>query len=323
MLAVQYLGKGDIAVREYPDPIPGDGEVLVRLEVSAICGSELSAVLQDEPSEFNGGHEAVGVVADASRSKRWRDGDRVGVYAVWGCGHCEWCHRGVYTFCANRSSCPGLHAQYVVAPDHVLLPIPDDVDTASGVLLSGDGFGTPYHAGSRMNLRGGDIVAIVGCGPVGLGCILFHAHRGARVIALDIRPERLQYAREMGAEWLVNPAETDAIAAVSEITNGTMADGAMEVTGKPDGFALALKLVGKAGVVACVGENRNVTVNIGELIRSDITLFGSWYYHRYEYWEMVRMYRRGLQVSKLISHQFPLTKAQDAFREFAEGKTAK
>ena len=92
----------------------------------------------------------------------------------------------------------------------------------------------------------------------------------------------------------------------------------------PEGFALALRLVGKGGTVACNGENRDVTLNVGEhLIRRDITLFGSWFYHFREYPEMLDLVRRGLRADRLITARYPMARAQEAFADFAAGKTAK
>jgi len=323
MLGLRYLGHGKVAVHEYPDPKPKEGEVIVKVEVAAICGSDLHSLLSDAPLESNTGHEAVGIIVDASKSALWKEGDRVGIYAVWGCGKCSWCNYGVYTFCDDRRGCSGLQTQLVSVPEHIPLPLPDDVDFKAGVLLTGDGFGTPYHACKRMNIKAGDFVSVIGCGPIGLGCTLYLAYAGARVIAIDVRDERLRYAKELGAEFTINVVSQDAISIVRDITSGAMSDGVVEASGRPEGFNLAMQLVGKGGKVACIGENREVTVNIGQLIRGDITVFGSWYYHRYEYWEMLRLYRRGLDVRKLISHEFKLQEAQKAFDEFVEGKTAK
>lgn len=323
MLGVKYLGHGKVAVREYPEPVPRDSEVLIKVEVAAICGSDLHALLSDRELESNTGHEAVGVIVDATKSSLWKGGERVGIYAVWGCGKCHWCQMGIYTFCDERRSCGGLQMQYVSVPEHIPLPLPDDVDFTAGVLLTGDGFGTPYHACKRMCINAGDFVSVIGCGPVGLGCVLYLSYARARVIALDLRNERLEYAMALGAEFTINPSLEDAANAVREITGGAMSDGVVEASGHPEGFALAMQLVGKSGTVACIGENREVAVNIGHLIRGDITIFGSWYYHRGEYWEMLRLYRRGLDVRKLISHEFALGDAQRAFDEFISGRTAK
>jgi len=324
MLAVKFLGHEKVDVREYPDPQLQEGQVLVRIHASALCGSELHAYRGGQELESNPGHEPAGIVVDAGHSKRWRTGDRVGIHAVWGCGSCHWCAQGIYTFCDAKRGCPGAHAQYMAAPDHVCVPLPDDIPLDVGALLAGDGLGVPYHTSRRLNTRGGDTVAVVGCGPIGQGSVLVQSFLGARVVALDVLPSRLEMARGLGAAETVNVAEADAVEAVRSLTGGRLADAVIEATGRPEGFALALQLVGSAGTIACNGENAEVTLHVGtHLIRRDITLFGSWFYHFREYPEMLDLVRRGLPAHKLIAAHYPLADAQQAFADFASGKVGK
>ncbi len=324
MRAVKFFGRERVAVREYPNPKPQEGQVVVRIRASALCGSELHAYRGEQELESNPGHEPAGVVVDASRSRRWRDGDRVGIHAVWGCGTCEWCQRGVFTFCDEKRFCPGAHAELMAVPDYACVPIPEDLSFAAGALLAGDGLGVPYHTSRRLPTRGGDTVAVVGCGPIGLGNVMVQAFLGARVIALDRVPDRLRLARDLGAAETVDVSAADPVECVRDLTRGRLADAVIEASGRPEGFALALKIVGKAGTVACNGENTQVSLHVGtDLIRRDITLFGSWFYHICEYPEMLDLVRRGLAVEKLISARYPLEEAQAAYAAFARGETAK
>lgn len=324
MRAARVLGQSRVEVVDVPDPVPGDGEVLVKLQRSLLCGSEMHGYRGDHAMPTNGGHEPAGIIVDASRSRRWKDGDRVGIHAVWGCGHCEWCARGIYTFCDGKRGCPGAHAELMAVPDHVMAPLPDDVDYEVGALLAGDGLGVPYHTSRRLPTHGGDTVAVVGCGPIGLGNILLHSFFGARVIAIDLSADRLAMARDCGAAELVQAGEAEPFAAVKELTNGRLAEAVIEATGRPEGLELALKMVGKAGTVACCGENRDVTINVGrDLIRRDITMFGSWFFHFREFPEMLDLYRRGLAVDKLVTHRYPLAQVAEAYADFAAGKVGK
>jgi L-iditol 2-dehydrogenase len=325
MRVVQTLGGERIAVGDAPEPTPPDGGVVVRIRASGLCGSEMHRYRDPEmvASPPNGGHEPAGEVVDATRSHRWRVGDRVGIHAVWGCGRCDWCAQGIYTFCDHNSVGVGAHAELFAAPDHVLVPLPEDVDYAVGMLLAGDGLGVPYHTSQRLKTRGGDVVAVVGCGPVGLGNILVQTFLGVRVVGFDLAPRRLEWARELGAEVTVDVRE-EPVEALREFTAGRMADAVIEASGQPEGFALALRLVGKGGTIACCGENRDVALHVGrDLIRRDITLFGGWFYHYRDYPRMLELRRRGLPVEQLISHQFPLERAAEAFAQFAAGQTAK
>ena len=324
MKAVHVLGHEEIELIDVADPVPAEGQVLVKLATSLVCGSEMHGYRGDKAQTTNGGHEPAGTIIDASKSRRWHDGDRVGIHAVWGCGECEWCRQGIYTWCDSRKGCPGAHAELMAVPDHVMAPLPDDVSFDIGALLAGDGLGVPYHTSQRLKDRGGDTVVVIGCGPIGLGNVLLHAFRGARVIALDIVDERLAMAADAGAAVTLKANEVDVTAEVKELTRGLLAEVVIEATGRPEGFTQAFKLVGKGGTVACCGENREVPLNVGnDLIRRDITVFGSWFFHFREFPEMLELYRRGLALEKLVTDVYPLERASNAFADFAAGRVGK
>lgn len=327
MRAVQLLGGERIEVRELPDPEPLEGGVVVRVRASALCGSELKAYRGAEvaPGVTNLGHEAVGVVEDASRSRRWRAGDTVGIHAVWGCGGCDPCTRGMATYCERLTVRTGAHAEYLAAPDHVLLPLPADLtDFAVGALLTGDTLGVPFHAARGLRSRAGETVAVVGCGPIGLGTILLQRFFGARVIALDPQAERRAWAERIGASLTIDPSAGDPVAAVREHTGGRLAEAAVEASGTAGGVALALSLAGPGRPVALCGEAGPVTLDVSrDLLRRDRMVFGSWYYHQAEYPEMLEVFRAGLPLPRLISHRFPLAEAAAAFAVFSAGTSAK
>ncbi|MBI3922461.1 MAG: zinc-binding dehydrogenase [Armatimonadetes bacterium] len=318
------LGQSQVTVEDFPDPRLGEGEVLIRIQASALCGSELHGYRGDTGQEFNGGHEAMGVVAEALHTRYLKPGDRVGIHAVWGCGQCRWCASGRYTFCDQRRGTPGTHAELVSAPEHVLLKLEEDISDEVGVLLSGDGLGVPYHVSTRLNTRGGDVVCVIGAGPIGLGNVLIQSFLGAEVVVIDLNDYRLGLARDLGAKHTVNSQTDDAVEAVRQITSGSLADKCIECVGRPETLKLALRLVGKAGTVMAVGEQGDVPLSISEdLIRRDITLMGSWFFHYCEFGAMVNLYRRGLRVDKLVTHRFPLEEAPLAFSEFSAGRTGK
>ncbi|NLN18802.1 MAG: zinc-binding dehydrogenase [Firmicutes bacterium] len=324
MQGVRLLGNEQIEIGEFQDPVPGPGEALIGLRYSALCGSELGAYRSSKPMAFNAGHEAMGVVVETNGTQALKPGDRVGVHAIWGCGQCNWCQEGKYTYCDKRRGTPGTHAQLLAAPEHALVKLADDIPDEVGVLLSGDGLGVPYHAAKRIGTQPGDVVVVLGVGPIGLGNTLMQSFLGTEVIAVDVNDRRLELARELGARHLINSRETDPIAAVKDITRGAMAHCCIECVGRSDALLQAFRLVGKAGTVMALGEQGDVPVNIGrDLIRQDITLMGSWFFHLSEYEQMAELYRRGLAVEKLVTHRFPLRDAAKAFAEFAAGRTGK
>jgi threonine dehydrogenase-like Zn-dependent dehydrogenase len=323
---LQLLGAARAEIRDAPDPEPPAGGVVIALRASAICGSELEAYRDPDvrPGLTNLGHESVGVVVDASRSRRWKIGDRVGVHAVWGCGACAECAAGRYTYCPERTVHVGAHTERMAAPDHVLLALPEDADFAVGALLTGDTLGVPYHASVRLGVREGETVVVVGCGPIGLASILFHSFRGARVIAIDPRAERRVLAERAGAELTIDPSADDPLAAVRAHLRGGLPQASIEASGTAAGVALALALVGPGRPAALCGEARAVTVDVSrDLLRQDRVLFGSWYYHYAEYPKMVELWRTGLPLDQLITHRFAFADAPLALAAFAAGATGK
>lgn len=326
MRVLQLLGGSRAELRDTADPVPSRDGVIVEVRASAVCGSELESYreLEIPPQRTNLGHEAVGVVVDASRSRRWRVGDRVGIHAVWGCGRCAECDGGRYTFCPGRTIAVGAHAQRIAAPDHVLLPLPDEVDFATGALLTGDSLGVPFHASARLGVEEGQTLVVVGCGPIGLASILLHTFRGARVIAVEQRAERRALAIAAGAAVAIDPSTSDLPTEVRVHTGGRLAHAAIEASGTTVGIALCLAVVAPGRAVALCGEAHAVTLDVSrDLIRPDRTIFGSWYYHYAEYGGMVAAWRAGLALETLITHRFAFAEAPSALAAFAGGGTGK
>lgn len=330
MRVVWQVGRERLELREAPTPEPGPGEVLVRIAASALCGSELGAYRQEREAR-NGGHEAAGVVvALGAGCTALRRGDRVGICAVQGCGTCAPCRQGRYTYCERRVGLSGLHAEYAVSRELGCQPLPADVPWDVGVLLSGDGLGVPHHVSLRLGHRSlsGALVAVFGVGPVGLGNVLLQSRLGAEVVAVDVSAYRLDLARRLGAGTLVRaptgPAAPEDLAAQVRQACGRAPDICLECTGRQPALLAALEAVGTAGTVVCIGEQGPAPISPSEhLIRRDITLMGSWFYHFSEYAQMLDLYRAGCPVGDLITHTYPLSDVQEAFAQFAAARTGK
>jgi threonine dehydrogenase-like Zn-dependent dehydrogenase len=181
-------------VVEEPDPVPGPGEVVVRTAVSALCGSELGSYRGAGSKKGNGGHEAAGVVAALGEGVTGlRAGQRVGVSAIAGCGSCPQCAAGRYTWCSSFKFYGSMHAELFLAAARACHPLPDDVSWETGVLLSGDGLGVPFHTNSRIPIRDVGTVAVFGAGPVGLGHVL--ARKSLYNCRADCHSERSEESR--------------------------------------------------------------------------------------------------------------------------------
>jgi threonine dehydrogenase-like Zn-dependent dehydrogenase len=324
MRGVKFLGNSKVEITDLPDPEMGAGDVLVKVKASAICGSELGSYRRSEPMDGNGGHEVMGVVADPNGSKRFREGDRVGVAPIQGCGDCFWCLQGKPDFCKNTGGIGSAHSEFVVSKEIWLHPLADDIDDATGTLLAGDGLGVPYGASARAGVVPGDVNCVFGVGPVGLGMTLMQTFMGARVIAVDINPHRLELAKHMGAWATINSAETDDLrAALLELTAGLGPNKCFECCGRQETLDVALDTTIPEGLVMVIGHGKQ-QINPQRLIfRKNMRLVGNWLCHFSDFDGMVSMVRNGLQATRLITNRFPLEQADEAYRRFSEGLEGK
>jgi L-iditol 2-dehydrogenase len=325
MQMLKMDGNDMVRVIEAPDPVPGPDEVVVQTAVSTLCGSEMHSYHGAGHPRSNGGHEAAGTVIRVGPGvERLQVGQRVGLSGVVGCGQCEFCAKGQYTWCRKRLGSGPFHAERILIAAHGCHPLPDDVSWDVGVLITGDGLGVPYHTSRRLLSPEIRTVAIFGVGPIGLGNTLMQAYLGRRVIAVDISPERLDLARRLGAAETVNAEDSDPVQAVRELTGGAGADACIEAAGRPATLKQCFVAVRTGGIVAINGEQPKIELSPSEdFIRRDITAFGSWFYHFSEFGDMLALYRRGLAVDSLITHHYPLAEAEIAYREFAAGRTGK
>lgn len=325
MKIVNQIGGSQIVLEGRPQPAPGPGEALIRTVVSALCGSEMHGYHEGGYPTGNMGHEAAGVVAALGAGvDSLSVGDRVGVSAIAGCGRCDFCATGRYTWCENYTFHDNMHAEFFALPALACHKLPDDVPWEVGVLITGDALGVPYHTSTK--LRSEDIrqIAVFGLGPVGLGAVLLQTHLGRRVIGIDRSPERLEFARRLGADQtILADGGVDVPARVRALTGGRGADVCIEAAGVPVTAKQCFSAVRTGGLVIFNGEQPSVDLSPSEdFIRRDITATGSWFYHFHEYADMLALYRGGLNVGSLITHTFPLAQAGEAF-QVMEGKSGK
>jgi threonine dehydrogenase-like Zn-dependent dehydrogenase len=324
MKRVHFLGQSKVELRDVPAPDLAEGQVLVRIRCSALCGSELGAY-RNAGMNGNPGHEAVGIVEEGGEKFGFSKGTRVGLHAVWGCGKCPACAEGKYTWCESRIGIgQDFHSEWAAVPAQALFRIPENLTDAEAVLVSGDGLGVCHHMAKRLQIKPNDFVVVLGLGPVGLGHVMLQAFLGARVIGLDVSPERLAFAKELGAMSAFDVRSVDAAKAVKEMTGGKMAQVVVEATGRPECVKQAFSMVAHGGTVAQSGECSSVTVSpSADLIRRDVAWVGGWYFFFSESGEMVDLVRKGLKPGRLVTHSLPINEADQAFALFSGGKTGK
>jgi threonine dehydrogenase-like Zn-dependent dehydrogenase len=343
MRGVVFLGDRKLEIRDFPDPAPGPGEVVIQMKASGMCGSDLhpyrapagsaAAALGLGASDLViAGHEPCGVVAARGAGVPEREaptGARVMNHHYAGCGLCDHCRLGWSQLCATGIVVYGVtghggHATYMKVPARTLVPLPDSLSFEEGAAIS-CGTGTAYGALKRVNASGRDTLAIFGQGPVGLSATLLGAAMGARVIAVDISPERLALAREMGADALIDPGETEPVAAIRALTRGLGADCAIDCSGSSPGRVGTVQCVRTWGQACFVGEGGQTTFDISkDMLRRQLTLHASWTFSATGQGECARFIAdRKLPLAKLLTHRYRLDQAEEAYRLFDTQTTGK
>jgi threonine dehydrogenase-like Zn-dependent dehydrogenase len=323
MQTVILTGNSTVDVRDLPVPKPGPGEVLLRVEASAICGSEMKTYRSAEGHPTNPGHEFVGTVVANPDGGEPRVGARVAANIITGCGECDYCRAGDRRFCDQQGYLRTGHAEYVALPAVCCMPLPDEVPYDEGVLLGGDTLGVANRALAKAGIQPTDSVAVVGCGPVGLGFVALLSFKGVRTIAVEVSPYRRQLAAQAGAAAVIDPA-TDALAAIRELTDGKGVDLGIDASGTDPGVNLALDVVRKEGSFVFAGAGREATINPWkQFLEKEITAYGVWYFVDRDYQALLELYRQGLRVGQLITHRFHLDDAPIAYDLFSRGETGK
>jgi alcohol dehydrogenase len=259
------IGVVDVPAAQLKQP----SDVLVQVTIAAICGTDVHIKHGGIPGIEPGailGHEFVGVVAEVGESvKRFRVGDRVASPPALWCGVCPACQASTVQNCAEMSMYSGgpfmspmgldgvqTELVRVANADLCLTPIPDSVTDEQAVLVI-DMFSTGFHAAHEANIKVGDTVAVSGCGPVGLCAILAAWQHGpSRVFAIDMFANRLDVAKQYGAE-AIDLRDGDPVARILEATGGEGVDVVLEASGNTKGLLNATRMIRKYGTVSCVG----------------------------------------------------------------------
>ncbi len=337
MQGMLFQGDRTVSVRDFPVPQAGIGQVLIQLKRAAICGSDLHTYRQPGSAfahlpPYIPGHEPSGVVAAVGPQCRHRQvGDRVTVYHWMGCGHCASCHSGHLQFCPDARGLgqPGItgpNADYMVVEERNCLLLPETLDFDDGVFIACIA-GTCFSALRKLDLNGEKTLAIFGQGPVGLTATLMAKALGARVIGVDVVPERLALATASGADAVVNSRQENLWARVQDLTDGQGVEAALETSGTPEAHQGVVQVLRANGQGVFVGFGASApTVDLTDIIRRQLHLMGSFVMPIHYYDDLVRfMLQHNLspQFQRLITHRFPLSQAAEAFRVADSGKAGK
>src|SRR5579864_2192740 len=268
MRAVVYHGRGQKSWEEVPDPeILDDGDAIVRVDAATISGTDLHILKGDVPEVHEGrvlGHEAVGTVEEVGDGVHtMTPGDRVLVSCISACGTCRFCREGRYGQCLCGGgwvlghTIDGTQAEYVRVPyaDTSTYQVPDALSDEEALMLA-DILPTGYEVGVlNGNVRPGDLVAVVGAGPVGLAAIAgAQLFSPSHIVAIDLSGARLEAAKHFGADVIVNNSREDPLRVIRDLTGDLAgrlgADVSIEAVGLPATFEMAVKLVRPGGRIA-------------------------------------------------------------------------
>ena len=337
MKGIVFTGNRTLALQTFDDPTPGPDDVVLEIKASGMCGSDLK-FYRSAPGEANkalgipsgaaviAGHEPCGVVvavgANVNRKRGWL-GQRAMVHHYRGCGACPHCNTGWQQLCVEGVaevygvSGHGAHARYMLCPANTLVTLPEALSFETGAAIS-CGTGTAWGALKRLDLAGEQTIAIFGQGPVGLSATQLAAALGARVIALDVSPERLARAKAFGAAELINPAETDPVAAIRALTQGLGAHASLDASSSPQARRQAVQSVRTWGKVCLVGEGGQMTLDVSpDLLRRQVTLIGSWTFSTVGQAECAQFVAdRGIDVDQLFTERWALNDAEQAYQRF-------
>jgi L-iditol 2-dehydrogenase len=277
-----------LAIADLPDPAPAAGEVLIRVAACGICGSDVhgydgSSGRRIPPIVM--GHEAAGVVAQVGEGVTgYHAGDRVTFDSTVYCGTCEFCQRGDVNLCNNRQvvgvSCgdyrrAGAFAEYVIVPERILYRLPDNLSFADAAML--EAVSVAIHAVRVAEVAGGETALVIGAGMIGL--LILQAARASgcsRVFVTDVDATRLELARSLGADAVIESPGDSLQARIEQLTDGRGADVVFEAVGRPETVAAAIDSTRKGGTVALVGNiSPEVSIPLQKVVTRQIRLQGS------------------------------------------------
>ena len=333
-------GNSTAEVHDFPVPAPGHGEVLIRVKSSTICGSDIRCIYREHlgkgPEGYQpgmiAGHEPSGqIVACGPGLRRFKDGDRVIVYHISGCGVCNDCRRGYMISCTSPYrraygwQRDGGMAEYIVAEEKDLVLLPDSLSYTDGAQVA-CGFGTVYEAIQKVGVSGDDAVLVTGLGPVGLAALMLAKAKGAnKLIGTDAVPERLALAKQLGLADVLIPAGPDAVEQILAATDGHGCERAFDCSANDKGRLTAIQGTRKWGKLAFVGEGGSCTFQPSpDIIHDQKTIYGSWVTSIWLMEELVeRLVRWGVHPADLVTNRFPLERVAEAYALMAEGRCGK
>lgn len=344
MQAAVFLGREQIEIQDVPIPVPGDHELLLRVEIVGICGTDVKTYFQGARGVLKPphiiGHEIAGTVVQVgAKVTGYAEGDRVALATEVGCGGCDWCTRGLYKFCEDGGPIgwlyPGGFAEYMVVPEPAMrqgnaVQMPRDIPLEEAVFL--EPLACCINAQRFLDIGVGDTVVVMGAG--GIGCLhamLARLEPVGKLIVVNASSEsRLEMARRAGvqADVYVTAAREDPVARVLEETAGRGADVVIVAAPSPEAQERAIEMAARRGRVSLFASLpaavRPVVFDVNAIHYREISVFGAFSSSLQDFLSARSLLSGpGLTLAPLITHRFPLAEVVTALYVAQAGESLK
>ncbi len=329
MKALTYLGPKHMELLEVPEVTPQKGEVKIAMKASGICGSDTHGYLGTtgrRTAPMVMGHESAGEVVELGEGVTTvKVGDRVVIFPIKYCGHCEYCQQHLENICPNRTflgvmSENGTFADYICLPEHLVLPMPEGMSFEYGAMV--EPFAVAYRAVSQALPLKGQTLMVIGSGPIGLLIMMISRHFGAdKIIVSDVAENRLKLALELGADFVVNGAKGDIGEQLMAQIGRDKVDVTIEAVGISPTAQQSVNYLKNKGLSVWVG-NADKTIQIGmqEIVTRELVIKGNYIYTVQDFKDAMNLMVSGhFDMTKLISATIPLENTNDMFRTLTSG----
>ncbi|MEW6548772.1 MAG: zinc-binding dehydrogenase [Spirochaetota bacterium] len=327
MKALYFLGERHMELRDIPAPVPGPGDYTIQVVANGVCGSDFEGYMGRSGRRIPPmimGHEVSGVIAAKPSGGRYDIGQRVVVFPKDYCGECEYCRQDMVNVCPNGicmgvMTRDGTMTEQIVIGEKYLLPFGDSLSFAMAAMTE------PLAVAMRsVNKLGDGLIAtskhcvVVGTGTIGLLVISLLKLRGARnIIVADASDFRLDVARRLGADFLINPTRQNFAKEIAEITSGAMCDFSVEAVGITATVGNAIEALKIGGTALWIGNaQKTVEINMQKIVTTELTVRGNYVYGLHDFSSSLRLLEEGkIDISPIITHTRPLADGVEVFKE--------
>jgi len=338
MKAAVFLGPGKMEVKQVDTPTAGPGEVRLKIEANAVCGTDVRIFTYGQKNVVPPaiiGHEICGVVDQVGEGVEGvREGARVTSVTCVGCGHCEYCAKAYYNLCPDFKALgydfPGAYAEYMIIPEPAVsqgnvIEVPENLSPEEVALI--EPLSCCINGQEYLNVSEGDVVAIFGCGPIGLmHSELVRAQGASRVLMVDAAPDRLEVVRKFSAGEPI--AAENSKEEIMRRTGGAGEDVAICACGVPQVQAEAIEIAKKKGRVSFFAglpkDRGKVTLDTNKIHYWEVSVFGAFASHKAQYVKALELAAAGkVDLKKFVTHKFGLDDISEALEVAKEKKGIK